>query len=542
MKYSLSDLLPLIIETLASGREFTLPVTGTSMLPLLVEKRDSVILKKAVPPLKKGDLPLYRRADGSFVLHRIVSVKNGEYIMSGDNQFDPEYGINDGMVIGVVEKISRKGETFDVRSPFYRLYVFLWTRLFKVRYPLRRLRRSAKKTDESTPAAKLPEPKPCVTYLITLLGCALNGAEPPPVPENVDLDDVYRLAAAHRVANMAAYSVLKLNDLNMDIRKKFMSELFKVAQRESAQHLELKKIEERLAAENIEYCVLKGNEIAKHYPATDMRFSLDIDIYVAARDVSRAERIMLGLGYVQEGQKNTKDIAFVKKPNLTVEIHFDLNFETDLTHDYFAELLCRLSPESTNSRKLKMTGEDLFIYVTGHAAHHFLVAGTGIRSITDDYVLRKKLLPDCDAGYIDGQLKKAGLYEFSRAAERLGKYWFENGEADSVIKRLEKYVIESGIFGTYELFYTNSAAPQSKIGGSRFRYVLGRILPSYTLMTALYPVLRKIPALLPLFWTARWFKIIKNIGRVSGEVSKIAAIDEEKVKDRSDLFGKMGFN
>ena len=43
MKYKLSDLIPIIKETLAGDKEFTLPVTGTSMLPLLVEKRDSII-------------------------------------------------------------------------------------------------------------------------------------------------------------------------------------------------------------------------------------------------------------------------------------------------------------------------------------------------------------------------------------------------------------------------------------------------------------------------------------------------------------------
>ncbi|HZJ75602.1 MAG TPA: nucleotidyltransferase family protein, partial [Clostridia bacterium] len=279
MKYKLSDLIPIINETLESGKEFTLPVTGTSMLPLLVEKRDSIILKKAAPPLQKGDLPLYRRADSSFVLHRIVRVKDGKYIMSGDNQFISEYGITDDMIIGVVTKIIRNGKEFSVRSLPYMLYVSIWTAFFNIRYPLRRIRNSAKKTDESLSYKEVPQKKPHAAYLISLIKCALLNESPPPVPTFVDMNMVFKLANAHKVANLAAYSVMKLSGLDTEILKKFKTELFKVVGRETSQEAELKKIEKLFNEKGIEYCILKGKELAKYYPSTDMRFSLDMDIY-----------------------------------------------------------------------------------------------------------------------------------------------------------------------------------------------------------------------------------------------------------------------
>ncbi len=540
VKYKLAELLPVITETLSSGQEFTLPITGTSMLPLLKERRDSVSIKQPQFPLKKGDLPLYRRADGAFVLHRVVGLDEGGYIMSGDNQIEAEYGISEDMIIGVVAKIERNGRLISVSSPFHRLYVSLWTALFKVRFPLKRLRKSAKKTDEQVNSPVL-RPKPAVTYLISLIRSALGGEQPPSVPKDVELNDVLRLALSHKVANIAAYSVFKLENISPQIEKAFRTELFKVVQRLEAQREQLKQIEEKLQKQNIKYCVLKGEEIAKYYTFPEMRYSLDIDIYVEPKDVSGAQEIMLTLGYTQEGQKNTKDVAYTKKPNLTVEIHFDLNFETDLTHDYFAELLGRLRPVNGNDLKLRMSDEDLFVYVLGHTAHHFLVAGTGIRSIIDDYILRQKLLPSCDINYIKSQLEKSGLYEFSERIAELGDYWFGNAKQSDIVKRLEKYVIESGLFGTEGFFFENSAVPQSTLGGSRASYVLERIFPSYTLMTALFPVLGSCRALLPFFWIVRWFKILKNTRRISGEIVKIAGVDERKVKDRSDLFKNMGF-
>lgn len=541
MKYKLSDLIPIINETLENGKEFTIPVTGTSMLPLLVEKRDNIILRKSKPHLHKGDLPLYRRADGSFVLHRIVSVKNGEYIMSGDNQFIPEHGITDDMIIGVVSKIIRNGKEIDVNSALYKLYVSIWTALFKLRYPIRRIKSSAKKTDEGLSNIALPQKMPHAEYLINLLRCALISENPPPVPDDVDMNKVFKLADAHKVVSLAAYSALKIEGLDEEILKKFRTELFKVAGRETGQESELKKIEELFNGKGIEYCLLKGKEIAKYYPSTDMRFSLDMDIYVSSKESEIAKSIMLSLGYVQQGVTNAKDMVFVKKPNLTVEIHFELNYETDLTYDYFIKLPERLVKADENTKRLKMTEEDLFIYVTGHAAHHFVVAGTGIKSIIDDYILRKELLPFCNKDYIEEELKKAGLFEFSQKIAALGDYWFGGANETEFTKELEMYVLKSGVFGTDELYYVNAISPQRKKEGSRLKYIIERVLPSYTKMTFLFPILKKAPFLLPLFWGVRLLKVFKNTKEISSEVAKISSVSNRDVEQRNEFFKKMGF-
>ncbi len=539
MKYKLSDLLPIITETLESGGEFTLPVTGTSMLPLLREKRDSVQLARARVPLYIGDLPLYRRADGAFVLHRVVGKDENGYVMCGDNQFDLERNITDGMIVGVVVKINRDGRMFSVSTPLYRTYVRLWTRLLGVRYPLRRLRRSARKTD--APAVLSTQPKPCVSYLLALLRSALLESVPPDVPDDVDMADVLRLAKMHRVANTAAFAVMKLPSLDAAIKKEFQAELFKVVRRQEIQKEALKSIGERLTQAEIRFCALKGEALASLYPSPEMRYSLDIDVYVAPADVPAAEKLLLNMGYRQEGERTTKDIVFVKKPALTVELHFDLNFETDVTYAYFQKLPDRLVPSADNPYRLAMSGEDLLIYVIGHAAHHFLVAGTGIKSVLDDWLLREKLLPQCDAALIERELEAAGLTEFSRQLAALGGFWFKDGQDTETVRRMGKYIVESGVFGTSDAFYVNATVSQSKIGGSKVLYVLERIFPSYTVMTALFPSLKKAPVLLPFCWVARWGKVLLNFRRITGEIASVAAADQKIRRERSDLFGKLGF-
>lgn len=119
---TLEELLPLIEEKLAAGGEVVFKPRGTSMLPLIRQGIDSVALILPNGP-KKGDIVLYRRANGQFVLHRIVGKKNREFIMCGDNQCVKERGITEKMMIGVVKRIARGGRQIMCTNFLYRAYV-----------------------------------------------------------------------------------------------------------------------------------------------------------------------------------------------------------------------------------------------------------------------------------------------------------------------------------------------------------------------------------------------------------------------------------
>lgn len=134
-KVALKELYPIIKEQLESGRTVTLPITGTSMLPLLVAGRDSVILSSVKKP-NINDIIFYRRNNGQFVLHRIIGVDENGYILCGDNQWVKEYGIHDHNIIGVVTEINRDGKTFNINNDKYIKYYKRWLKLFPIRKPL----------------------------------------------------------------------------------------------------------------------------------------------------------------------------------------------------------------------------------------------------------------------------------------------------------------------------------------------------------------------------------------------------------------------
>ena len=133
----LTELLPLMEECLAAGQSVKFSPRGVSMLPMIVQGRDSVTLSSPPDRLKKFDIPLYRRKDGSFVLHRVIKVSD-TYTCMGDNQFKAEKGIAQDQIIGVVTAFTRKGRTYVVSHGGYRLYCVLW----HISRPLRRVWRA----------------------------------------------------------------------------------------------------------------------------------------------------------------------------------------------------------------------------------------------------------------------------------------------------------------------------------------------------------------------------------------------------------------
>ena len=119
----LEQAFPLIKEKLDCGGEVTFGPKGTSMLPLIVQGRDSVTRVSPPKKLKKYDLPLYRRKTGQFVLHRVVKVnKDGTYTMSGDNQWFNESGVEHSDIIAIVNSIKHDGKVIKSSSFKYKCY------------------------------------------------------------------------------------------------------------------------------------------------------------------------------------------------------------------------------------------------------------------------------------------------------------------------------------------------------------------------------------------------------------------------------------
>lgn len=135
--YNLSEVEPMMQRMLAEGGTFQFYPHGTSMLPLIKEVRDQVILTAVPEKLEKYQVILYKRKNDTFVLHRIVEVKETtdgeEYTMRGDHQYQNEYGIRKEQMIGMVCGIVKNGKTVDPLHGLEYAKAVLWVNTVRLR-------------------------------------------------------------------------------------------------------------------------------------------------------------------------------------------------------------------------------------------------------------------------------------------------------------------------------------------------------------------------------------------------------------------------
>ncbi|MGN0629835.1 MAG: S24/S26 family peptidase [Ruminococcus sp.] len=121
-------------EYLEENGELTYRNTGVSMLPMLKQGRDLfTVERKTEKRCRKYDVVMYRRPPNQYVLHRIVKVRDNDYVICGDNCINLEYGITDDDIIGVMKSFVRKGKTHYPNEFMYKLYSRLWVGTFAVR-------------------------------------------------------------------------------------------------------------------------------------------------------------------------------------------------------------------------------------------------------------------------------------------------------------------------------------------------------------------------------------------------------------------------
>lgn len=120
-------------ETIEKNGKLLYTNVGDSMMPLIRQDRDILMIEKPDGRLHKYDVPLYRRDSGQYVLHRILKVRENDYVLCGDNRYSREYGISDRHIIGVLTAVVRNGKEISITDWRYRLYVHLWCDFFPVR-------------------------------------------------------------------------------------------------------------------------------------------------------------------------------------------------------------------------------------------------------------------------------------------------------------------------------------------------------------------------------------------------------------------------
>lgn len=137
--------LDTVCDLLSQGQtDVAIPVAGGSMIPFL-HHGDTVCLNRVDSPVKRGDVVLYRRANGRYILHRIYRLnRDGSVIMVGDAQQELELLPSRDMICARVTSARHKGKLCRPGQLRWWFYARVWLRLLPMRHSLMSLRRKRK--------------------------------------------------------------------------------------------------------------------------------------------------------------------------------------------------------------------------------------------------------------------------------------------------------------------------------------------------------------------------------------------------------------
>lgn len=127
-----------IEEVLLETGKYIGPTVGTSMLPMLKNRRDTIVVRAKTERLQPLDVALYKRGD-AYILHRVLSVTDEGYIIRGDNCYFDEI-VPEEAVIGVLTEFFRKKKHYFCTDKKYLRYVKRRLKSYKLRRTLLRPR------------------------------------------------------------------------------------------------------------------------------------------------------------------------------------------------------------------------------------------------------------------------------------------------------------------------------------------------------------------------------------------------------------------
>lgn len=376
------------------------------------------------------------------------------------------------------------------------------------------------------------------SILIEILCATVNGAEAcDAVREKMTPDglaSVYRLAKKHDLAHVVSRFVSQNQiEVEHELLEKLQREELASIYRYEQMKYAYEEICGALDRAEITYVPLKGSVLRPFYPYESMRTSCDIDILIHESDLAAATDCLTAMGY-RSGRQNYHDISLYAPNQIHLELHFNIQENMDSLDAVLKDAWDYAVP--VEGSRYAFTEPFLAFHIFAHMAYHFLSGGCGIRSLLDIWIMeyRMGIAYPCAKEL----LEKAGIYRFASEMSRLAEQCFAGQKLDLFGDSVLTYIFRGGVYGSSE----NSMAMYKSQEKSSFHYLMERIFLPYRSMKVAYPVLKKVPILLPFCWVARWVKALTGgkTKQLAAEMSCAKQTTADSAAKAKDVCSRLG--
>ena len=304
---------------------------------------------------------------------------------------------------------------------------------------------------------------------------------------------------------------------------------------------ELNRITAAFDAHAIDYMIIKGPNLKAIYPKPEMRPMGDIDILIRTEQYEAIKPVMTDLGFEELLESNHEFVW--QNAKCHIELHKFLI--PSYNPDYFSYYGngWRLAKKGEGSRHA-LSDEDAFIYLFTHFAKHYRDSGIGLRHVIDLWVCHCH--KNLNETYIQDELRKLQLSEFYGNIMAMLGTWFDGQPATPVTEFITEYIFNNGVYGTRHSQLLSSALREKKTSksakGLRVKRVLKMVFLPFDALCKRYPVMERLPILLPFIWFWHLIKRLFSVKKVKRYGKEMALINEKNISEYEKALHYVGLD
>ncbi|MDF2986011.1 MAG: hypothetical protein K0R50_1521, partial [Eubacterium sp.] len=345
---------------------------------------------------------------------------------------------------------------------------------------------------------------------------------------SMDWQEIFMEAGAHQVHTLIYPTVKGFSEeigVESAIMDKWKQSVMSCGFQMICDEVWMGEVLQILNSYGIKTIVLKGMVINKWYPCPELRTMGDSDILVREKDLEKASELLLGMGYSQKKDINTKHVEFYKDNFITIELHrllADYSFIRNsdaLNYDAWNN---PMEIDIGNTKALALSWDMQAVHLLIHMASHISHGGIGLRQLCDFVIVVEKGREKIDWNIVHNKSIKYGVDHFMYAIFAVCQTLFQveipsvlSSEieiANGKVELLIEDILTGGNFGKKDLKRTSANVLVNNSGGGKDQLYKNKlvnainiIFPSRDKMAYRYKYLyvNKNPLLLPAAWMHR---------------------------------------
>lgn len=334
--------------------------------------------------------------------------------------------------------------------------------------------------------------------------------------------DLHKLAAAHKLGAVACETLWKTSGFcggDRQLASAWQKETILQAVAQSGRTQRLLRLVRRLESGGVPYAVVKGAVCRELYTRPDLRISGDEDILIAAEDFSRCSELFRQDGMAAADANEGAVTHWIDRgTGLHVELHTELfssrRSADRLLNDCFSRQLGQTVAVPAAGGTLRTLAPTYhFLFLVCHALKHFISGGFGIRTLCDIVTFGERYGGEIDRQTVYSHLEQVGGRVFLDQLLSIGQEYLEcdltgSGwtlSAPPDAGEMLEDILDAGIYGQSSMSRRHSGAlvlRAAEEGQSR-PSLLRAVFPPREQLVGRYPVLRRVPVLLPALWVHR---------------------------------------